>query len=71
MKAAKELRNLNIEDVNKRQEEYHKELLKLNVQIGSGANPPNSGRVRQLKRHLAIIHTLDREREQKAHQKKK
>lgn len=63
MKAVKELRNLNPEELFKRMQESRKELLKLNVQIASGANPANSGRVGQLKKHLAIMNTLIKERE--------
>lgn len=61
MKIAKDLRGLSPEELAARKEEFQKELLKLNVQVASGANPKEAGKIKQLKKSLAIIETISNE----------
>ncbi len=65
MKITKELRTLSVEEMGRRLEEFKKELLKLNVEVATGANPANSGKLRQTKKNIARILTLIRESEVK------
>lgn len=58
MKIIKELQSLNQKDLQKRLEEFKKELLKLNVQVASGANTANPGKLRQTKKNIARINGL-------------
>ncbi len=58
MKKTKELAALNIAELETRLEEFKKELLKLNTQVGSGANTQNPGRLRQLKKNIARVYTF-------------
>ncbi len=58
MKAAKEFSAMGQEDLQKRLEEFKKELLKLNVQVASGANTANPGKLRQTKKNIARINGL-------------
>lgn len=62
MKITKELRALSPEERKVRKEEFQKELLKLNVQVASGANPKDAGKIGQIKKSLAIIETLTNEK---------
>ena len=66
MKITNELRSLSVEEMEKRLEEFKKELLKLNVEVATGANPANSGKLRQTKKNVARILTLIRESEVKS-----
>jgi len=66
MKVTKELRTLSIGEMENRLEEFKKELLKLNVEVATGANPANSGKLRQTKKNIARILTLIRESEIKS-----
>ena len=61
MKVTKELRKLSSEEMVKRLEEFKKELLKLNVEVATGANPANAGKLRQTKKNIARILTLQQE----------
>lgn len=58
MKAIQEFQSLNAVDLRKRLEEFKKELLKLNVQVASGANTANPGKLRQTKKNIARINAL-------------
>ncbi len=58
MKAIQEFQSLNVVDLRKRLEEFKKELLKLNVQVASGANTANPGKLRQTKKNIARINGL-------------
>lgn len=66
MKITKELRALSGEELGKRLEEFKKELLKLNVQVATGANPSNPGQLKQLKKNIARILTILKEKEVKS-----
>ena len=63
MKITKELRDLSPTELRQRAEEFKKELLKLNVQVATGANTANPGKLRQMKKNIARILTLLREKE--------
>lgn len=58
MKTTQELQSLSTGDLRKRLEEFKKELLKLNVQVASGANTANPGKLRQTKKNIARITML-------------
>lgn len=62
MKTTKELRPLSETELHARAGEFKKELLKLNVQVSNGANTANPGKLRQLKKNLARIQTLLKEK---------
>ena len=63
MKITKELRLLSKQELQKRLEEFKKELLKLNVQVASGANTTSPGKLKQTKKNIARIKTLFKEME--------
>ncbi len=63
MKITKELRELSPEELNNRLGEFKKELLKLNVEVATGANPASPGKFKQTKKNLARILTLLKEKE--------
>ncbi len=66
MKATKELRTLSAGELDTRSGEFKKELLKLNVQVATGANTASPGKIRQLKKNIARIETLLQEKEVKS-----
>lgn len=63
MKTVKDLRSLSDQELKERLGEFKKELLKLNVQAATGANTSNSGKLRQIKKNIARILTLLREKD--------
>ncbi len=63
MRSIQEFRSLNGSDLRKRLEEFKKELLKLNVQVASGANTANPGKLRQTKKNIARINGLLQQQE--------
>lgn len=63
MKNTRELRPLSELELHTREKEFKKELLKLNVQVATGASTTNPGRLRQLKKNIARIKTLLNEKE--------
>jgi large subunit ribosomal protein L29 len=63
MKITKELRVLSDTDLKSRLGEFKKELLKLNVEVATGANPSSPGRVKQTKKNIARILTLLKEKQ--------
>ena len=62
MKTTKALRDLSATDLLERVGEFKKELLKLNVQVATGANTASPGRLRLLKKSIARVETLLREK---------
>jgi large subunit ribosomal protein L29 len=62
MKITKELRNLSTEELNNRLVEFRKEILKMNVQVASGANVQNPGKFKLMKKNVARILTLLKEK---------
>lgn len=63
MKLTKELRDLSTSELENRLGEFKKELLKLNVQVSTGASPESPGKLRQTKKNIARILTLLKEKE--------
>lgn len=61
MKITKELRGLSKEELETRMQEFKKELLKLQVQVASGASVTSPGAVRNTRKNIARIKTLLRE----------
>jgi ribosomal protein L29 len=55
-----EIKSMNPEDRQKKADEARIELMKLNSQIATGTNPKNPHQVRQLKKILAQIKTLEK-----------
>ena len=62
MKITKELRSLSAEERNIRLSELKKELLKLNVQASSGSNLASPGKMKQVKKNIARILTLNHQK---------
>jgi len=62
MKAVKELRDMKPEALNSKLADLNKELFKLNGLRASGAVAENPSRMRQVRRTIARIHTLLREK---------
>ena len=63
MRSIQEFQSLSVVDLRKRLEEFKKELLKLNVQVASGANTANPGKLRQTKKNIARINGLLQQKE--------
>ncbi|MDP3734195.1 MAG: 50S ribosomal protein L29 [Nanoarchaeota archaeon] len=64
MKTIKNFRSLSQEVLQERLGEFKKELLKLNVQVASGANTANSGKLKQTKKNIARVLTLLQEKKE-------
>lgn len=58
----KALKELSKEALEKKEEEAKMELLKLNSQKSSGANPKNPGQIKQLRKTIARIKTLQNQK---------
>ncbi|MDP3990028.1 MAG: 50S ribosomal protein L29 [archaeon] len=63
MKVTKDLRALESNELQKRLEEFKKELLKLNVQVSTGGSAANPGKLKQTKKNIARVLTLVQEKE--------
>jgi len=63
MRITKELKDLSNQELANRLDEFKKELLKLNVQVATGANTSNPGKLRQTKKNIARILTLLKQKE--------
>jgi len=59
----KEIRGMTKEDLNAKLEELKKELIKTNAQIATGTTPKSPGHVRQIKKTIARILTVIKEKE--------
>lgn len=59
----KEARKLNREELDKRLEELKKELMKLRSQASGGSQAENPGRIRAVKRTIARLLTIKKEKE--------
>lgn len=58
MKTTKDLRKLSELELHERLKEFKKELLKLNGQVATGANPASPGKLKQTKKNVARVLTL-------------
>lgn len=67
MKTTKDLRAISPGELQARLVEFKKELLKLNVQVATGANPASPGKLRQTKKNIARIMTLVHQKEVAPH----
>lgn len=65
MKIMKELKELSLPVLQERLVEFKKELLKLNVQVATGANTANPGKLKKTKKNIARILTVLKEKEGK------
>ena len=68
---AKELRLLNEFDLENKMVELKKELIKINSQIAIGTVPKNPGKVREIKRTIAKILTIKKEKNQRKEEAKR
>ena len=57
----KALKALNAEELHKKMTEVQIELMKLNAQVATGANPKSPGQIRVLKKTIARIQTTKNE----------
>lgn len=64
MKTTKIFRSLSQNELQERLGEFKKELLKLNVQVATGANTANPGKLKQTKKNIARILTLLEEKKE-------
>ncbi|MBS3139408.1 50S ribosomal protein L29 [Candidatus Woesearchaeota archaeon] len=58
MKTTKDLKSLPQDGLKEKLGEFKKELLKLNVQVATGANASSPGKLKQTKKNIARILTL-------------
>ena len=58
----KEIRELNRKELKKKSEELMKELMKAKAQSASKVNPENPGRIKEIKKTIARINTIKKER---------
>ena len=63
MKITKSLNGLSGEGLKEKLGEFKKELLKLNVQVATGANTSSPGKLKQTKKNIARILTMLNRRE--------
>lgn len=63
MKKSKEFQALSTEDIKSRLNELRKELMKENVHISAGTAPTNPGRPRQIKKNIARLLTILKQKE--------
>ena len=61
----KELKDLSKTGLQDRLGEFKKELLKLNVEVATGANTTSPGRLKQTKKNIARVLTLLNKRKEK------
>jgi len=60
-----ELRKLNNSELQSKLLEMKKDLIKVNAQVAAGTVPENPGNVRNIKKTVARIHTILKEKEGK------
>jgi large subunit ribosomal protein L29 len=58
MKITKDFRGMAPEELRSKTAELKKELLKLNVEVASGANTSSPGKIKQVKKNVARILTI-------------
>ncbi len=59
----KEIRKMKDEEFNKKQLEINSELIKLKGQSATGTPPKNPGQIKQIKKTIAQMNTIKREKE--------
>jgi large subunit ribosomal protein L29 len=65
----KEIRQMSKEDLLAKMEELRKELVKINGQVSTGTTPKSPGQVRQIKKNIAKILTILKEKELEVNKK--
>ena len=58
----KELRNLSEKDLETKLDDLKKELIKLNAQVATGTVPKSPGQMKQIKKTIAKILTITKEK---------
>jgi large subunit ribosomal protein L29 len=58
---AKEIRSTSKDELEKKMNELKKELIKLNAQVATGTPPKNPGQIKQIKKTIARIKTVQGE----------
>ncbi len=61
----KELKSLSKQDRKSKLGDLRKELMKLNAQVSTGTTPKSPGKIREIKRSIAKILTLEKSKEVK------
>ena len=61
----RELRSLTDKELEGKIAEIDKELMKLNGQVATGTTPKSPGQIKQLRKTLARIYTIQKEKENK------
>ena len=61
----KEIKSMAVEDLNARLEELRKDLIKQNAQIATGTTPKSPGQIKQMKKTIARILTVMKNKESK------
>ena len=59
----KDLQNMNDEDLQKQLKELKMELMKANSQVASGTAPKNPGQIKQIKKTIARILTITKNKQ--------
>ncbi len=59
---ARDIRDLNAEDIAKKTIELKKELMKLNAQVATGTNPKSPGQIKKIKKTIARIKTVQQQK---------
>lgn len=65
----KEIRSMSKEDLEVKLEELRKELIKVNAQISTGTTPKSPGQVKQIKKNIAKILTILKEKSKEVNNK--
>ena len=65
----KELAGMGEQERKKKQKEIEMELIKLNAQVSTGTPPKNPGQIKQLKKMIAKIKTIEKNQEVQLKQK--
>jgi large subunit ribosomal protein L29 len=60
-----ELRKMNVQELQNKLVDLKKDLIKINAQIAAGTVPENPGNVKNVKKTVARIHTIIKEKEGK------
>jgi large subunit ribosomal protein L29 len=59
----KELRNMEDKSISKRLSELRNELITLNAQVAMGTAPENPGKIKEIKKTIARILTIQKQKE--------
>jgi large subunit ribosomal protein L29 len=59
---SKEIRKMKPEEIEKKLEDLYKEMMKVKMQIAQGTSPEKPGRVKELRRTIARLITIKKER---------